>query len=128
MTTSTGTSSVQTANALFDPTDPAYKKAHRLHLKSTKQRPSDDSFQWTPFRAAEKKYKSKFPPPDLSEVLDLSLLDGLGSGEDLNFPWRGSPDAIDVKAIRLKGSNQKGYTIPQIPGTFLENSLIPYVR
>ncbi|KAG9318878.1 hypothetical protein JVU11DRAFT_985 [Chiua virens] len=27
---------------------------------------------WSPFRAAEKKYKAKCPPPDLSDVLDLA--------------------------------------------------------
>lgn len=104
----------QAINSTFDPNDPAYKKAHRLHLKSTKQRPSDDSFQWTPFRAAEKKYKAKFPPPDLSEVLDFSRVDDI-------LPWKGSPEAINATPIHLKGkSDSKGFIIPQVPGTSLK--------
>jgi len=28
--------------------------------------------EWTPFRAAEKRFKARFPLPDLTDVLDLS--------------------------------------------------------
>ena len=60
---------------LQDPTSAAYKKAKRKFLKTAKNRPEHTDEDWTPFRAAEKKYKARFPPPDLSAVFDIAASD-----------------------------------------------------
>lgn len=99
---------------------PAYKKARKQYLKSTSNRPSNDSFGWTPFRAAEKKYKARFPPPDLSDVLDLALLDD-GRTEEIELgKWKGRVDAIKTQEINLKSEagkkRRRAFCIPQVPG------------
>lgn len=104
----------------------AYKKARRNHVKSTRQRPPHDSFDWTPFRAAEKKYKARFPPPDLSNVLDLALIDEEAIGELATGTWKGRPDAALVRPVLLKtatasgevrpGRKRKAFSIARIPG------------
>lgn len=94
--------------------DKAYKKALRKHLK-TKRPPLDH--EWTPFRAAEKRFKARFPPPDLGDVLDLSHVEL--SAMLPNEP-KGNPHAIPTKSIRLEceeSKRGKAYTVPQIPGT-----------
>ncbi|KAL4068091.1 hypothetical protein J3A83DRAFT_4359903 [Scleroderma citrinum] len=48
------------------------KKARRQHIRTTKNRKNDVDATWTPFRAAEKKYKARYPPLDLTGVLDLT--------------------------------------------------------
>jgi alkylated DNA repair protein alkB family protein 1 len=48
-----------------------YKKAYKHYLK-TKSEPSNEI---TAFRAQEKRFKSRFPPPELSDVLDLWAID-----------------------------------------------------
>ncbi|KAF8759796.1 2OG-Fe(II) oxygenase superfamily [Rhizoctonia solani] len=55
----------------MDTSSRSYKKALRHHLKSQQNKAHEDKPPLSPFRAAEKKYKSRFPPPDLSQVLDL---------------------------------------------------------
>lgn len=106
---------------LLDPTSPAYKKARRQHYKTTKHRPAHVESEWTPFRAAEKKYKAHFPPPDLSEVLDLALLDETRADEVARGVWRGSAEAVPFKEMTLKGSDpslrdKKAYIFPKHPG------------
>ncbi|KAF8507322.1 hypothetical protein BU17DRAFT_78130 [Hysterangium stoloniferum] len=96
--------------------DKTYKKALRKHLKQ--KRPLPDH-EWTPFRAAEKQYKAKFPPPDLSGVLDLWPRDRDNETHLLKNEPIGNPMAVDTKSIGLNGVKQtwtKAYTIPQIPG------------
>ena len=93
-------------------TPQAFKKARRQHLKTTRNRDDTVDLDWTPFRAAEKRYKARFPPPDLSDVLDLLALvdaetvDGTGDG------WLGRPYAVECKEI-----SSKVYIVPSIPGT-----------
>jgi alkylated DNA repair protein alkB homolog 1 len=102
---------------LTDTSSPAYKKAQRQYLKSTNNRSKDVELHWTPFRAAEKKYKARFPPPDLSDVLDVATLDNTRAAEVAHGGWCGSADAVDCKEIKLKmQSSQKAYAVPSIPG------------
>jgi len=70
----------------------SYRKALKQYKRSTANRQPVEN-DWTPFRAAEKKYKARFPPVDLSQVLTID-------------------DCIDVSAE----SGPKAYTVPQIPG------------
>ena len=95
----------------------AYKKAQRQHLKSTSNKNKDIELNWTPFRVAEKKYKARFPPPDLSHVLDVATLDDARADEIARGRWRGTADAVDYKEIQLKvQGSQKAYIVPRIPG------------
>ncbi len=115
-----------TSTSVHDPQAEAHKKARRNFYRSTKQRPPESSYHWTAFRAAEKKYKAKFPPPDLSNVLDLTLLQSIdGDADDVALGvWKGSPTAHAVTPVHLKahgygaaGKERKAYIFPQIPGT-----------
>ncbi|KAF8201434.1 hypothetical protein BJ912DRAFT_1019397 [Pholiota molesta] len=88
-----------------------------LHTHHQEQAPNIES-EWTPFRAAEKRFKARFPPPDLSSVLDLACADEHRAREIQDGHWRGNPSAIKVVEIPLKTPNRepaKAYTIPQIP-------------
>lgn len=100
--------------------DPAYKRARRQFLKSTRNRPKDIEDQWTPFRAAEKKYKAKFPPPDLSGVLDLALLDEKREDEIRKGRWKGGLEGTNVGYREVSfaeaGSGRKAYILSRIPG------------
>jgi alkylated DNA repair protein alkB family protein 1 len=89
-----------------------------------------------PFRAAEKRYKSRFPPPDLSNVLDLATLDSSRS-EELRV-WNGSSDAVEWIKLPLKqngnddanGLRGQAFIVPRIPGaicTFTSIALTPYI-
>ncbi|KAI6039955.1 hypothetical protein EDC04DRAFT_2867794 [Pisolithus marmoratus] len=53
--------------ASTDLSSSAFKKARRQYIRTTKNRNQDVDANWTPFRAAEKKYKARFPPPDLTD-------------------------------------------------------------
>ncbi|KAL5533065.1 hypothetical protein ACEPAF_4841 [Sanghuangporus sanghuang] len=105
---------------MFTQGSSSYKKARKQYLKSNRNRPSGSSLDWTPFRAAEKKYMAKFPSPDLSDVLDLALLDECRSDEVAKGRWKGRADAIDAREITLKGYTgcrwRRAYYVPQIPG------------
>lgn len=101
------------ASDLLDPNSQAYKKARRQFYKATKGRPPPSENDWTPFRAAEKKYKARFPPPDLSNVLDLAQLDSARSQEISQGVWKGSLDALEYSSLE---SSPTAFTIPDIPG------------
>ena len=94
---------------------PEYKKAQRQYLKATKNRPANIDQEWTPFRSAEKRFKARFPPLDLSSVLDLALRNDARNPEIENGIWAGCPDAVECTQI-LSGT-RNAYTVPQIPGT-----------
>jgi alkylated DNA repair protein alkB homolog 1 len=94
---------------------PEYKKAQRQYLKATKNRPANIDEGWTPFRAAEKKFKARFPPLDLSSVLDLALRNDARIPEIENGVWAGSPDAVEC--IQILSDSKSAYIVPQIPGT-----------
>ncbi|KAF7968567.1 hypothetical protein HWV62_30109 [Athelia sp. TMB] len=109
---------------LTDPTSQAYKKALRQHLKSTSNRDKDVELSWTNFRVQEKAFKARFPPPDLSRVLDLTAPDTFES-EAVPGGWHGKPDAVETREIALKGmSDQKAYIVPRIPGLVLLPSFV----
>ncbi|KAJ7285931.1 hypothetical protein C8J57DRAFT_1663405 [Mycena rebaudengoi] len=103
---------------LHDPSSAAYKKAKRQYLNSTRKRPAAVDLDWTPFRAAEKRFKARFPPPDLSTVLDLALLDDTRTLEIQTGVWKGSSNAFDYRELAPKASSSttKAYTTPRIPG------------
>lgn len=96
---------------MLNPNSSAYKKAKRHYIKTTKNRPHHLELDWTPFRAAEKKYKARFPPPDLSAVLDLATLDPTRVGEINQGVWAGRPDTIDFKLVA-----DKAVALPSLPG------------
>ena len=109
------------------PGTPAYEKARKSYVKSNKNRTAGDTHDWSAFRIAEKQYKAKFPPPDLSDVLDLAILDEERQKEITDGVWRGSSDALEVKQIRLRmrppvngeqiGPTVRAFTVRCIPGT-----------
>ncbi|KAF7304783.1 hypothetical protein MKEN_01192400 [Mycena kentingensis (nom. inval.)] len=47
------------------------KKARKHYEQNMRNKLDHD---WTPFRAAEKRFKARYPPLDLTDVLDLALL------------------------------------------------------
>ena len=106
-----------TLNDLLDPSSAAFKKAKRLHLKTTKNRPEHVDADWTPFRAAEKKFKSRFPPPDLSQVFDIATGDESRAHEVARGGWHGRPDAVPFKRLKRQDDTSRSfYTFPDIPG------------
>lgn len=109
-----------------DTSSAAYKKAKKQYLKTTKARNKDVELDWTPFRAAEKKYKAHFPPPDLSQVLDLATLDASRAEEIKLGGWCGSSNVVDYREIRLNhNGDRKAYSIPSIPGATSPASMKP---
>ncbi|KAI0340116.1 hypothetical protein BDW22DRAFT_1360636 [Trametopsis cervina] len=113
---------------VYDTDSKEYKKAKRKHLKSTRGRGDQVESDWTPFRAAEKKFKAKFPPPDLSGVLDLALLDSSRADEVTLGGWKGSLDAVEYREVELLSDDKKGkgraYVFPQVPGLVILPSFI----
>lgn len=106
----------------------AYKKAKKLYEKSLRNRPPEQAGTgWTAFRTAEKKYKTRFPPPDLSDVLDLALLDAYRSDEILNGGWKGNPTALPYERIDVQfedGLPKSAYMFKSHPGfVYLPNLL-----
>ena len=104
---------------IHDPSSVAYKKARRQHNKTTRNRKPGVELDWSPFRAAEKRYRTRFPPPNLSGVLDLATMDESRAEECARGDWKGRSDAVEWKEIRLKSSDRKGYTIPRVPGAII---------
>jgi hypothetical protein len=98
-----------------DPSSSEYRRARRHFLKSTKNRDPALEKDWTPFRAAEKRFKARFPPPDLSDVLDLATLDPARIAEIQAGVWHGSPESVEISQISTS-SGQRAYVVPRIPG------------
>ena len=93
------------------------KKARRQFYKATKNRPQDYDADWSAFRAVEKRYKARFPPPDLSTALDLATL----HREREQEIDRGSPGAVEFNEIHLKDpGGKKAYATPRIPGAVVK--------
>lgn len=65
--------------------------------------------------------QARFPPPDLSDVLDLALLDETRALEIQTGVWKGTSNALDYRELTPKASssNIKAYTTPHIPGLIL---------
>ncbi|KAJ3573957.1 hypothetical protein NP233_g2082 [Leucocoprinus birnbaumii] len=99
--------------AILDPNSAEFRKAKKQFLKTRRNRP-DVEADWTPFRAAEKKFKARFPPPDLSGVLDLALSTEERAEEIKRGGWAGSLDAVKYEAV---GTN--AITVPSIPGALM---------
>ncbi|TFK76503.1 hypothetical protein BDN72DRAFT_809109 [Pluteus cervinus] len=109
---------------LHDPASQAYKKARRQYLKATKHRDPALEADWTPFRAAEKRFKARFPPPDLSNVLDLALLDPARGPEIERGTWRGAVQPGWSSSLNTEPGTV--YSIPRVPGlVILPNFVAP---
>ena len=65
--------------------------------------------RWSPFRVSEKKFKARSPPPDLSNVLDITTESHLGH-------WQGSPTAFDYSEVAL--NDNKAIALKPIPGVY----------
>ncbi|KAF9069937.1 hypothetical protein BDP27DRAFT_1293353 [Rhodocollybia butyracea] len=103
---------------MIDSSSKAYKKARRQYLKTTRNRDQNIEKDWTPFRAAEKYFKARFPPPDLTKVLDLAVLDSTRGAELAAGVWLGTPDAVETRAFTTN-AGRPGYTFPSVPGLVL---------
>lgn len=115
-----------TASSVAD--EKAYKKAKKLYEKSLRNRPPEQvGVDWTSFRTAEKRFKARFPPPDLSDVLDLALLDQSRSDEILKGGWKGNPAALCHERISIQlgdGLSKSAYVFKSHPGfVYLPNLL-----
>lgn len=120
------------SSALHDPSSAAYKKAKRTHLKTTRNRNEHVESEWTPFRVAEKKYKARFPPPDLSNVLDLAVLDESRVDEISGGGWSGKGNVVQYSEIPLRceegsSNGRKAYVFPSTPGTRFVSTFEIYV-
>lgn len=108
------------ASAVLSPDNKGDKKTRRRFWRKNPEHPSDDASSWTPFRTSEKKYKAKFPPPDLSDVLDLALLDDARQDEILTTVWKGRHDAVEVQEISMAddphGRRRRAFHVSCIPG------------
>ncbi|KAG1803594.1 uncharacterized protein HD556DRAFT_1227041 [Suillus plorans] len=111
---------------IYDLSSAAYKKARRQYLKTTKNRNEDLDAEWTPFRAAEKKYKARFPPPDLSHVLDLTSVtyDAETLASDRGFYCNG----VEIRLLETNESTSSGvgkaFTVPRVPGLVILPSFV----
>lgn len=98
--------------------DAQQEKHNRIRLDSLQSRretiqgrPAQTIVDYVPMRV-----QARFPPPDLSGVLDLALLDDTRTPEIQAGIWKGSSD-LDFRELRLEtSSNIKAYTTPRIPG------------
>ncbi|KAH9955609.1 hypothetical protein BC827DRAFT_1141187 [Russula dissimulans] len=114
----------------MDPTSRDYKRARRHHYKTAKNRVEGLGADWTPFRAAEKRYKARFPPPDLSGVLDPALLDNARSSEVERGRWKGRADAVQTREVGLEDARvhtartRKAFTVDGIPGLVILPSFV----
>ncbi|EJD05912.1 uncharacterized protein FOMMEDRAFT_145266 [Fomitiporia mediterranea MF3/22] len=103
------------------PGSPDYNKARKQYLRSNRHRPPEDTSKWTAFRTSEKKFMTRYPSPDLSEVLDLALLDAERQTEVDMGKWKGATDAVRTREIELKKDvpdrrRRRAFCVPQIPG------------
>ncbi|PCH38450.1 hypothetical protein WOLCODRAFT_161586 [Wolfiporia cocos MD-104 SS10] len=122
------TTDATSAADILDPTSAAYKKARKKYLNTTRNRDAHVEADWTPFRAAEKRFKARFPPPDLSDVLDVAVSDESRAEEIVKGGWRGRGDAVRCKKIELGGegsSSRTAYIFPDTPGLVLLPSFVP---
>jgi alkylated DNA repair protein alkB homolog 1 len=108
--------------------DKAFKKAKKLYEKSLRNRsPQQVGAGRTAFRTAEKRFKARFPPPDLSDVLDLALLDASRSDEILNGAWKGNQATLSYECIDVQledGLPKTAYMFKSNPGfVYLPNLL-----
>jgi alkylated DNA repair protein alkB homolog 1 len=94
-------------SASLDVNSPAYKKALRLHKKS-KRTPAAESLPV--LREQEKAFKARFPPPSLSEVLDLSWNENVHGNA-----WKGGATIPDLHKVQCL-DGKTAYTIGSLPG------------
>lgn len=101
---------------LSDSSSSQYKQARRQYIRSTKNRPADVESDWSPFRRAEKRYKARYPPPDLSNVIDLASIDRARDEEVLSGRWRGSVPSEGLKLLTNSESGSPIYSVTHLPG------------
>ncbi|KZP01229.1 hypothetical protein CALVIDRAFT_532845 [Calocera viscosa TUFC12733] len=100
-----------------DTSSPSYRKALKHHL-ATLQPVSSSSSSLSPFRGAEKRFKTRFPPPveEVRGALDVALLDSAREGEVTEGWWRGCVHE-GVREVRLRDKERtRGYVVPSVPG------------
>ncbi|KAF7295006.1 hypothetical protein MIND_01038700 [Mycena indigotica] len=102
------------------------KKARRQYLNSIHNTIDRD---WTPFRAVEKRFKARFPPLDLSDVLDLALVDDSSTpsspkGCINNLAYRKLQS--DVSAYTLVDRHQGLVILPGFISPALQRGLIKW--
>lgn len=85
---------------------PAYKKALRHHLKSSKTAPAEAI---PALREQEKCFKTRFPPPSLENVLDISWDETHGLG------WKGSQILEALIPFRCEGG-KRAFGFQSLPG------------
>ena len=91
-----------------------YKKAFRNYLKTKQPHTADQ----TAFRTQEKKYKSRFPNPPLSDLVDVWKVDPeLKEKSDIGGRWV-TADPISHLPISVKTSRSsaRAWTLPNHPG------------
>ncbi|KAF8231323.1 hypothetical protein L208DRAFT_1470560 [Tricholoma matsutake] len=98
-------------------------RPRRRQLKTTTT--TYHSQDWSPFRAAEKRYKARFPLPDLSNVLDFATLDSARTHEIQQGVWSGRSDAISHQPIHLHNRHTKAFIVPSIPGLVVLPAFVP---
>ena len=94
-------------SASLDLNSPAYKKALRLHNKSKKTPAAEDLPQ---LREQEKAFKARFPPPSLSDTLDLSWDENIHGNT-----WKGTGTVTGLEEIKCL-DGKTAYTIDSVPG------------
>ena len=104
-----------------DPTSSAYKRALRRHVKTLEEKKGIVN-AWSAFRTEEKRFKARFPRPELRDVLDLSTLDD-GAQSDpvlVSAGWTCAPcDVTRVVPLPLRVSVPgSAFLVPEIPGVF----------
>lgn len=103
------------ATAGLDPNSAAYRKAYKHYLKSAQTAPTST---WSAFRVVEKQYKTRFPPPSLHEVIDLTQVDG--PSEDISLSgsgWAlGSCEPSTVSEVQVSSGSSRAFEINDIPG------------
>ncbi|KAG9033408.1 hypothetical protein FRB95_014856 [Tulasnella sp. JGI-2019a] len=98
-----------------------YKKARRHYLK-TRQHPETEIGDLTAFRAQEKKYKSRFPPPQLDNVFDPRAWED--TPVDLGGGWSKGGNSLsgitvsgmDLQELGDRSVAGKAYSISSHPG------------
>lgn len=92
-------------------------RARKRYLASKKGLDSVD-VDWTPFRATEKLFKTKWPKPDLANVLDLATLFEHRTEEVSQSGWMGGSTTARKIATTLHNSDNRtsAFAVPEIPG------------
>lgn len=92
-------------------------RARKRYLASKQGNEGTDA-DWTPFRVKEKHFKTKWPKPDLANVLDLATLFEHRTDEVSQSGWTGGSTSARKIATTLPNSygQNLAFAVPEIPG------------